>query len=78
MDNFEIYGYSVEVLNVFIGPDTKKYLGEEWWKYNRKIYDTEEIAKRAIEENPYYTNGWEGFMEDYKIIPLYKKIEEND
>ena len=67
----KIYGYAVEVLNVYIGPDTGKYLGEEWWRYNRKIYDTEEKARRAIEENPYFKQSWNGFMEDYRIITLY-------
>ena len=67
----KIYGYAVEVLNVFIGPDTKKYLGHEWWRYNRKVYATREDAIRAVEDNPYFIFGWEGFMEDYKIIPLY-------
>lgn len=71
----EIYGYAVEVLNIFIGPKTKEYLGETWWRYNRKIYDTEEMAKRAIEENPYYyKERYEGFMDDYKIIPLYYEV----
>jgi len=70
----KIYGYAVEVLNKYIGPTTGDYLGEEWWRYNRKIYDTMEIARRAIEENPYYYKpNYEGFMCEYKIIPLYKE-----
>ena len=67
----KIYGYAVEVLDVYIGPHTKKYLGEQWWRYNRKVYDTEEMARRAIEENPYFIDGWDGFMEDYRIVPLH-------
>ena len=34
------YGYVVEILNKFITRKSilsRKYLGEEWWRYNRKI-----------------------------------------
>jgi hypothetical protein len=75
MEEYELYGYAVEVLNVFIGPDTGKYLGEEWWRYNKKIYKDEKTAREAVENNPYFKNGWKGFMEDYRIVPLYKKLK---
>ena len=69
----EVYGYAVESLNKCIGPRTKEYLGEYWTRYNRKIYDTEEDARKAWEENPYSDPecGESGFMAGYKIITLY-------
>jgi len=72
-EEYEIYGYAVEILNKYIGPRTGEYLGEDWTYYNKKVYDTEEIAKRAIEENP-YKHGEDGYMSDYRIIPLYKIV----
>jgi len=83
------YGYVVEILNKFITRKSilsRKYLGEEWWRYNRKIYDTEEIAKQAIEENPHYIwcqkrkneKNWNGFMAGYRILPVYLETEEGD
>lgn len=65
---YEVYGYAIEVYNRFLGKEGD--YGGYWDRYNRKVYDSEEKAKRAIEENPYYpgTNGW---MDSYKIITLY-------
>ena len=71
-NEYEIYGYAVEILNKYIGPRTGEYLGESWTYYNKKVYDTEEIAKKAIDENP-YLHGENGYMSDYRIIPLYVK-----
>jgi len=68
---YEIYGYAVESLNKCIGPRTGEYLGEEWTRYNKKIYDTKESARKAWEENSYkYSKN--GYMADYKIIILYQ------
>ena len=69
---FVIYGYAVEILHKHISSKTGEYLSERWTYYNKKIYDTEEIAKRAIEKNP-YLHGEDGYMADYRIIPLYAK-----
>jgi len=77
MEKIKIYGYAIESYNEIICPNTKIDCGY-WTRYNRKVYDTEEIAKDAIEQNPYFKNGYEGFMNSYKIITLYKKEENED
>lgn len=69
----ELYGYVIESRNDLIGPRTNEYLGSYWDRYNRKIYDTEEIARKAWEENPYRKEGERGFMMEYRIIPVYTK-----
>lgn len=65
--DYELYGYVVETWSI------SKYSGDIIFRdrYNNKIYKSEEIAKRAIEENPYYKSK-SGFMSNYEIIPLYK------
>ena len=71
-ENFVIYGYAVESYNEMISPNKKIDCGY-WDRYNRRIYKTEESAKRAWEENP-YKHGEDGFMKKYKIIPLYYEV----
>lgn len=65
--NYELYGYAIETWSY------SNYTGERIFidRYHNKVYKTEDIAKRAIEENPYYKSE-SGFMGDYEIIPLYK------
>jgi hypothetical protein len=62
----EIYGYAVEVLNKCHGVKG----GDYWTRYRRKIYNSEEVARKAFEENP-YKHSESGFMADYRIITLY-------
>ena len=73
---FEVYGYAIEAFHSFSGHYRKgfrkiKFNDGYWDRYNRKIYDSEEKAKMAWENNP-YKQGDSGFMHSYKIIHLYK------
>jgi hypothetical protein len=75
--NYKLYGYAVEYRSKYKNIKISGYSKYEicgyckYERYNNKVYETEEIAKRAIEENPYYKSET-GFMNDYKIIPLYE------
>ena len=73
---FEVYGYAIEAFHSFSGHYRRglrkiKFNDGYWDRYNRKIYDSEDKAKLAWENNP-YKKGESGFMHSYKIIPLYK------